>query len=115
VVARLYCPVNFYGNVGNFNNIQLWYKDDFDENPSSGFSHHGYVEAILKARQRDDAGFSEIDRVDSNQGAQGYSFVNNFSVSGGPTTGENYYVEVNMYRESTTADVAFVGFAIDIQ
>ena len=115
VVANLYCPVNFYGNVGAFNNIQLWYKDDFEENPSYGFAHHGYVEAILKARERTASGSFEIDRVDSNQGAQGYSYVNNFGISGGPATGENYHVLVRMYRESTSGDVAFVGLAIDIQ
>jgi len=115
VTAHLFCPVNFYGNVGVFNNIQLWYKDDFEEHPQSGFAHFGYVEAILKARLREDSGWVEIDRVDSNSGPQGYGFVNNFGISGGPETGEGYFVDVVMWREYATGDVAFAGLAIDIR
>lgn len=113
--AKLQCPVNFYGNVGDFHNIQLWYIDQFDENPSSGFAHHGYVWALLKRRSRTTSGFTDIADIDSNQGDLGYDFVNNFNVPGGPTTGRNYYIEVIMYRENPNGAVGFVGLAIDIQ
>lgn len=113
--AKLYCPVNFYGTAGSFNNIQLWYQDAFNENPGSGFSHHGYVQAFLNKRNRSQSGFSTVASIDSNQGQNGYSYVNNFNISDGPTTGFNYYIEITMYRKEGNSGIAFIGLAIDIQ
>ncbi len=112
VTARLLCPVNFYGNTGSFNNLQLWYK-------ANAPSPYSVVRAILKSRERSQSGFSEIDRVsteDTNN--SGYGFVNKFIIgSAGPFTGRNYFVEVVLFRNNAQnpGDVAFVGLAIDIQ
>jgi hypothetical protein len=113
--AMLYCPISFYGSVGQFNNLQLWYVDDYDETPPYGFANYGYVEAKLMSRSRTQPGATLVAAVASNDGQLGYNYVNEANVPGGPTTGKSYYVELRMYREHPNADVAFVALAIDIQ
>lgn len=108
--AWLICPLNFYGNVGVFNNLQLWYLDEHDEN----IGIYGYVWAKLMRRDRSASGYTEIGGVSSTGGALGYSFMNNFDIPGGPTTGKAFFIEVQMYRQYDTADVGFVGLAIDL-
>ena len=112
--ARLYCPVSFYGNVGQFENIQLWYIDEFDEHPPYGFAHTGYVYAELNQRDRLAPGFVTLAFADRNAGPLGHNYVN-WEIAGGPTSGHSFFVEVQMFRESSTAHVGFVGFVINIQ
>jgi len=97
-------------NVGVFNNLQLWYLDEHDEN--NGI--YGYVWAKLMRRDRSASGYTEVGGVSSNGGALGYNFMNNFDIPGGPTTGKAFFIEVQMYRQYDTADVGFVGLAIDL-
>lgn len=110
--AYLLCPLDFYGDVGEFSNMQLWYIDDFDEN--GGFQHSGHVQASLMRRDRAASNVTQVAWNDSNLGPLGHNFVNKFDVPGGPTTGKAFYLEVLLYRESDTADVGFVGVAFDL-
>jgi hypothetical protein len=112
--ADLLCPLDFYGNIGSFNNMQLWYIDEFDEDPPSGFAHNGHVQATLMRRDRVASGAIQVAWNDSNLGPLGHNFVNKFDVPGGPTTGKAYYLEVLLYRESDTAHVGFAGVAFDL-
>ena len=111
VTAILMCPINFYGNVGDFNNIQLWYR-------ANAPSPYSIVRARLMTRNRNAPGSSQLAVVSTeNSNDAGYGFVNNNNVGAGPTTGNNFYLDVLLFRNSiqSPGDVAFIGLAIDIQ
>ena len=114
VTAKLVCPVNIYGNSGQFHNLQLWYR-------SRGNNPYSIVRATLKSRHRTSPGADIVKVVsseDANTHSNAYKFINNFIAGNvGPFTGENYYVEVLLYRNlaQNPGDVAFTGMAIDIQ
>jgi len=111
--ATLVCPVSFYGNEGQFNNLQLWYKADTQD-------PYNLVRAEFRRRDRQQAGdltLFSVSTEDNNATDNGYGYVDNTNVFGGPTTGHNYYVRVLLFRNTyhNPNNVAFVGFAIDIQ
>lgn len=108
--AYLVCPLSFYGNVGEFDNFQLWYSARAN-NPYS------VVRATLMSRNRNLPGATAIATVSTEDATtSGYGFVNKFDINRGTETGENYYVRVLLFRNTNqqSGNVAFTGLAIDL-